>query len=166
MGTLVNNHSEINSKPKKKTRLPQDEILSNALGSHVSQWIYDNYSERCDSHCICGKPIKTRHRVRNQDKTAYVGSECIQYFSEELQRDVLKTKDGTDMPLTAQERKLKKKIENEKLDYYTNQIDSLLKDPCFKGLCPAGVSFRRDLRSLKKSVQILLDKIEQNKARL
>jgi hypothetical protein len=162
----VTNHSDIANRKNRKPRQSQEEILSKALGSHVSKWIYDNYSDVCESYCICGKNIKNRHRVRNADKTAFVGSECIQYFSDELQRDVLKAKENTDIPLTGTERKLKKKIQEEKLDYYIGEIDSLLRNPCFNGLCPSGVSFKRDLRSLKKSVQILLDKIEQNKARI
>lgn len=157
---LVTNHADIANQKTRKPRQSQEEILSKALGSHVSKWVYDNYSDVCESYCICGRAIKNRHRVRNADKTAFVGSECIQYFSDALQRDVLKAKENTDIPLTKTERKLKKKILDERIDALYLQAKELLKNPIFKGLMPGSVSLRRDVRTLKRSVQILQDKIK------
>lgn len=139
--TLVNNHDLIGRKSAGKKDHYQ--ILCKALDTDtLDGWDYKLYSDSNGSHCICGKKIKYRFQIGKGNKKAFVGSECIGYFSRDLQEKILQVKSNKKYPLTKSEKQLAEKIEAEKLEIekaeFARLTDLLGWYPSFTDRCRSG----------------------------
>jgi len=136
--------------------------LENALKSPVETWVFTGKIDGEGRKCICGAKIKNRHEISNGETIAYVGSECIQYFSEELQRKVFQKKkdEKLKIPLTKKERELKKKMEEEELQKMKDWIAELAAHPRYnkgKGMDASTVAYFQTggIKELRRKAAIL-----------